>query len=107
MRREYAAIFRIPHPLSNHGAPEEGVDVILHPTSTGTAPKLHVDEPTPASEEYLQDVLTASASLAGLPAMSVPAGRGEDGWPLGVSVTGQWGMEEVVFTAGRAIESWS
>lgn len=54
----------------------------------------------------MQDLLTVPASLAGLPAMSVPARKGDDGWPVGVSVVGQWGMEEVLFWAGRAIESW-
>lgn len=37
--------------------------------------------------------------------MSVPAGKA-DGWPVGVSLVGQWGMEEVVIWAGRAVESW-
>lgn len=107
LRREYASVLRIPHPLGGlTSPPPDGVDVILHPTSTSTAPKLDQSDPRPASEEYLQDVLTTSASLAGLPAMSVPAGVGADGWPLGVSLTGQWGMEDVVFTAGRAVESW-
>lgn len=57
--------------------------------------------------EYLQDLLTVPASLAGLPAMSVPAGRYTDGWPIGVSVVGQWGMEEVVFRAGNEVEAWA
>lgn len=38
--------------------------------------------------------------------MSVPAGKGPDGWPVGMSVVGQWGMEEVAMWAGRAVETW-
>ena len=53
---------------------------------------------------YVQDVLTVPASLAGLPAMSVPAGSGEDGWPVGASVVGQWGCDDVVLKVGKIIE---
>ncbi|GFZ49039.1 glutaminyl-tRNA synthase (glutamine-hydrolysing) [Saitozyma sp. JCM 24511] len=106
LRRDFADTFRIPHPLSpGAAAPNHGVDILLHPTAIRTAPPL--DQPKGSGEsEYLQDLLTVPASLAGLPAMSVPARKGDDGWPVGVSVVGQWGMEEVLFWAGRAIESW-
>ena len=66
-------------------------------------------EATSAAEDdlssYVQDVLTVPASLAGLPAMSVPAGLGADKWPVGVSVIGQWGCDEMVLAVSRAIES--
>ena len=52
----------------------------------------------------MQDVLTVPASLAGLPAMSVPAGFGKDGWPVGVSIVGQWGCEEMILRVARAVE---
>ena len=55
-------------------------------------------------DAYVQDVLTVPASLAGLPAMSVPAGLGEDGWPVGVSVVGQWGCDEMVLDVGTVCE---
>lgn len=58
----------------------------------------------------MQDVLTVPASLAGLPALSVPIRRGNDGtaydgWPIGISVVGQWGTDEMVLSVGGAIES--
>lgn len=52
----------------------------------------------------MQDVLTVPASLAGLPALSVPAGFGEDGWPVGISVVGQWGTDELVLRVGEVIQ---
>lgn len=55
-------------------------------------------------DEYLQDVMTVPASLAGLPALSVPAGLGVDGWPVGLSIVGQWGMDELVLRVGRVVE---
>ena len=46
-------------------------------------------------------MLTVPASLAGLPAMSVPMGLGEDGWPVGVSLVGQWGHEKTILNLGK------
>ncbi|ODN75238.1 hypothetical protein L202_06430 [Cryptococcus amylolentus CBS 6039] len=107
LRQEYQRTFRIAHPLAAPYTPNsDGVDLILHPTAIRTAPLLNQDAKTGESV-YLQDLITVPPSLAGLPAMSVPAGKAEDGWPVGMSVTGQWGMEGLVFGLGRAIERWS
>lgn len=51
----------------------------------------------------MQDVLTVPASLAGLPAMSVPMGLGEDGWPVGVGLVGQWGHEKAILNLGKVL----
>ncbi|KAK8846639.1 hypothetical protein IAR55_005726 [Kwoniella newhampshirensis] len=111
LRQDYQNTFRIPHPLSPStsglSSKTDGVDLLLHPTAIQTAPLLSATQEVKGDSEYRQDRLTVPASLAGLPAMSVPAGKGEDGWPVGVSVTGQWGMEGLVFRLGRAIEEWS
>ncbi|KAL7425150.1 Trimeric GatFAB AmidoTransferase(AdT) complex subunit [Cryptotrichosporon argae] len=83
-----------------------GVDLILHPTATQVAPVLDPggrDNGSEPGAEYRQDLLTVPASLAGLPAMSVPAGT-VDGWPVGVSVVGPWSGERGVFRLGRTIE---
>jgi len=37
---------------------------------------------------YLADIMTVPASLAGLPAVSVPAGNTESGLPVGVQLIG-------------------
>lgn len=58
-------------------------------------------------EVYLQDVLTVPTSLAGLPTLSVPVGLGDDGWPLGVSLTGQWGHDEAVLALGDIVDGIS
>lgn len=56
-------------------------------------------------ESYVQDVLTVPASLAGIPAMSVPVSHGtEDGWPVGVSVVGKWGSDALVMKVGEMLE---
>ena len=107
IRQEFANGLRIPHPAQAHpDPPPDGVDILLHPTAIRTAPLLFND-PAPEQSGYLQDLLTTPSSLAGLPSMSVPAGKGRDGWPLGVALVGQWGMEEVLFYAGAHVEKWS
>jgi aspartyl-tRNA(Asn)/glutamyl-tRNA(Gln) amidotransferase subunit A len=53
---------------------------------------------------YLNDVFTVTANLAGLPAVSVPAGLSESGLPLGLQVIGKAFDETLVLRAGHAIE---
>ncbi|KAG9092522.1 Trimeric GatFAB AmidoTransferase(AdT) complex subunit [Ceratobasidium sp. UAMH 11750] len=88
-------------PLSSFS---QGVDVLLHPSAIRTAPPLSSASES-SIDAYVQDVLTVPASLAGLPALSVPHGKGADGWPLGASVVGQWGYDAVVCRVGQAIEA--
>jgi aspartyl-tRNA(Asn)/glutamyl-tRNA(Gln) amidotransferase subunit A len=97
-------VFCIPNPLARSASPNvNGVHVLLHPSAVRTAPHLHEQD---GLDAYTQDVLTVPASLAGLPALSVPMAVGVegDGWPLGVSVVGQWGCEMMVLAVGAAIE---
>jgi aspartyl-tRNA(Asn)/glutamyl-tRNA(Gln) amidotransferase subunit A len=89
-----------------------GVDVLIHPSAIQTAPILAMDSTEDSSlSAYVQDVLTVPASLAGLPALSVPVRRVQDGtayddrWPIGISVVGQWGTDQMVLSVGGAIES--
>ena len=74
----------------------------MHLSVVGTAPEL--DTPSDPLDAYVQDVMTVPASLAGLPAMSVPGGKGADGWPIGVSVVSQWGCDDLVMRVGEIIE---
>ena len=53
---------------------------------------------------YLNDVFAVPASLAGLPAMSVPAGMNREGLPLGLQIIGRAFDEQGVLNAGLAIE---
>ena len=55
-------------------------------------------------EMYLNDVFTVPASLAGVPAMSVPAGLDSKGLPLGLQIIGRPLDEQGVLNAGLAIE---
>ena len=53
---------------------------------------------------YLNDVFAVPASLAGLPAMSVPGGLDSQGLPLGLHLIGRELDEQGVLNAGLAIE---
>ena len=78
-------------------------DVILAPTTPTASFALgdKVDDPLAM---YLNDVFAVPASLAGLPAMSVPAGLNAQGLPLGLQIIGRAFDEQGVLNAGLAIE---
>ncbi|CAP56921.1 Asp-tRNA(Asn)/Glu-tRNA(Gln) amidotransferase subunit GatA [Gluconacetobacter diazotrophicus] len=79
------------------------VDVLLTPTapSPAFAQGEKMDDPV---QMYLNDVFTVPASMAGVPAMSVPAGLSTTGLPLGLQVIGRSFDEESVLAAASAIE---
>jgi len=78
-------------------------DVLLAPTAPSAAFALGEKQADPLAM-YLNDVFTVPASLAGLPAMSVPGGLDKDGLPLGLQIIGKPLDEQGVLNAGLAIE---
>ena len=80
------------------------VDVILAPTAPTAAFGLGEMVSDPLAM-YLNDVFAVPASLAGLPAMSVPAGLDRQGLPLGLQLIGRPFDEQGVLDAGLAIEA--
>lgn len=81
----------------------EQCDVILAPTTPTPAFALEEMNSDPIAM-YLNDVFAVPASLAGLPAMSVPATLTSDGLPLGLQLVGKAMDEQMVLNAGLAIE---
>ena len=83
----------------------EKCDVILTPTAPTPAfpigDKSMLENPI---NMYLNDVFTVSVSLAGLPAMSLPAGLSAEGLPLGLQVIGKAFDEGSVFKTASALE---
>jgi len=80
----------------------EQCDVILTPTAPSAA--FGIGETTDPLAMYLNDVFAVPASLAGLPAMSVPGGLDGQGLPLGLHLIGNELDEQMVLNAGLAIE---
>ncbi|MCW3835511.1 Asp-tRNA(Asn)/Glu-tRNA(Gln) amidotransferase subunit GatA [Sphingomonas canadensis] len=78
-------------------------DLLLTPTAPSAAFALGEKQADPIAM-YLNDVFTVPASLAGLPAMSVPGGLDKDGLPLGLQIIGRPLDEQGVLNAGLAIE---
>jgi aspartyl-tRNA(Asn)/glutamyl-tRNA(Gln) amidotransferase subunit A len=78
-------------------------DAILAPTAPSAAFALGEKSDDPIAM-YLNDVFSVPASLAGLPAMSVPAGLNREGLPLGLQIVGRPFDEQGVLDAGLAIE---
>ena len=82
------------------------VDLILTPTAPSAAFALG-DKSSDPLAMYLNDVFAVPASLAGLPAMSVPAGLDGQGLPLGLQLIGRQFDEQGVLNAGLALEERS
>jgi aspartyl-tRNA(Asn)/glutamyl-tRNA(Gln) amidotransferase subunit A len=80
----------------------EQCDLLLTPTAPSAA--FAFGDKADPLEMYLNDVFTVPSSLAGLPAMSVPAGLSADGLPLGLQIIGRPLDEAGVLDAGLAIE---
>lgn len=81
----------------------EKVDVILTPTTPTAAFPMgeKMDDPIAM---YLNDVFTVPASLAGQPAISLPAGLSAEGLPLGLQLIGRAFDEETVLRAAGVLE---
>ena len=80
----------------------KNVDVIITPTSPRTA--LSLEHMLSCTEIYKTDMFTISPSLAGLPALSVPCGKGKDNMPIGLQIIGNYFCEETLLRAGLIIE---
>jgi aspartyl-tRNA(Asn)/glutamyl-tRNA(Gln) amidotransferase subunit A len=81
----------------------ERCDCILAPTAPSAAFPIGEKADDPVAM-YLNDVFTVPADLAGLPAVSVPAGL-SDGLPLGLQIIGRAFDEETVLRVGQVLES--
>ncbi|AAV89407.1 glutamyl-tRNA(Gln) amidotransferase A subunit [Zymomonas mobilis subsp. mobilis ZM4 = ATCC 31821] len=78
-------------------------DILLTPATPTAAFALGQKQEDPIAM-YLNDVFTVPASLAGLPAMTVPVGLNEQGLPLGLQLIGKPLDEQSVLNAGLALE---
>lgn len=79
------------------------IDIIVSPTSPSAAFKIGEKSNDPL-KMYLEDIFTAPAKIAGLPAISIPSGKSKDGLPFGVQFTAPWHGEKLLFEAGKKYE---
>jgi aspartyl-tRNA(Asn)/glutamyl-tRNA(Gln) amidotransferase subunit A len=78
-------------------------DVIAGPVAPTVAWKIGAQSNDPVAA-YLADIFTLPASLAGLPGMSVPAGFGEAGMPVGLQLIGNYFREGELLHAAHAFQ---
>ena len=77
-------------------------DVLISPTSPSVAFELGAKIEDPLAM-YLQDICAVPASLAGIPAISVPGGL-SDGLPVGIQLMGDHFTEPTLLRAARVVE---
>lgn len=119
VQQDFDAVFKAQHPLTRSttpgGSEPEGgdVDILVFPTAPFSPPRVAsiMDSGSQKSplDAYMNDVLTVPASLAGLPAMSVPVTVGRDredseGALTGIQIVAQYGDDELVLSAGELLE---
>ncbi|MDA9653759.1 Asp-tRNA(Asn)/Glu-tRNA(Gln) amidotransferase subunit GatA [Candidatus Pelagibacter sp.] len=79
------------------------VDAILTPSTPSSAFKIGEKKDDPVSM-YLNDIFTVPVNLAGLPAISIPAGHDAAGYPLGLQIIGKAFKEQEILNLAYAIE---
>ena len=81
----------------------ESYDILVGPVTPTPAFRLGENTADPI-KMYLADVMTVPASLAGLPAISVPAGETKDGLPVGVQLIGPYKSDHELLELARQAE---
>lgn len=102
--QEFNDILSFPNFLTNLPANEAACDVLIGPSASDKAPLMSEYESEVKRNflnEYVNDVYTVPASMAGLPAISVPC---EDR-AYGIQVIGQYGDDSTVLNVAQLIES--
>ena len=79
------------------------VDAILTPSTPSSAFKIGEKKNDPVSM-YLNDIFTVPVNLAGLPAISIPAGLDAAGYPLGLQIIGKAFQEQEILNLAYAME---
>lgn len=82
----------------------QSCDLIASPVCPKTAWEIGAAQEDPMSV-YLSDILTISANLAGIPALSVPCGFSREGLPIGLQLQAAHFNEEGLLQAGHALET--
>ena len=79
------------------------VDAILTPSTPSSAFKIGEKTNDPVSM-YLNDIFTVPINLAGLPAISIPAGLDSKGYPLGLQIIGKAFEEQNILNIAYSME---
>jgi len=80
----------------------EEADLILSPVAPAVAPKIGATES--ALEMYKSDMYTLGVNLAGLPGISVPVAKNDEGMPVGLQLIAKAFNEKVLFDGATSLE---
>lgn len=80
----------------------DDVDLILSPIAPGAAPKF--GELSNPLDMYLSDIYSISVNLAGLPALSLPILKTDDGMPIGLQLIAKAYDEQTLFDGSLSLE---
>ena len=81
----------------------ENYDVLITPTAPNVAFDIGSKISNPL-EMYMEDLLTVSINVAGVPAISIPCGKDKDGMPIGLQIIGKHFDEETIYRAAYSFE---
>ena len=81
----------------------KSVDAILTPSTTSSAFKIGDKTDDPVSM-YLNDIFTVPVNLSGLPAISIPAGKDKNNYPLGLQLIGKAFEEQNLLDISYSME---
>jgi aspartyl-tRNA(Asn)/glutamyl-tRNA(Gln) amidotransferase subunit A len=120
VQHDFNSIFMAEQPLASHRHEIErtsqpsGVDILICPTAPSGPPRIseliNSDSAASPLDAYMNDVFTVPASLAGLPAMSVPVTvcgdkqASDEAGLAGIQIVGQYGDDELVLRVGELLE---
>jgi aspartyl-tRNA(Asn)/glutamyl-tRNA(Gln) amidotransferase subunit A len=119
VQQDFNNVFAKANPLLDEGTAlagtEEKVDVLLCPTAPTLAPSLSNVKKQGPLQAYMNDVFTVPASLAGLPAISVPVhvtdgeraalhGEQDIKESAGIQIIGQYGDDKLVLQAAQKLQ---
>ncbi len=89
--------------INEYNALFETYDALIGPVAPTPAFKLGENTADPV-KMYLADIMTVPPSLAGLPAISVPAGTNDAGLPIGVQLIGPQTSDAMLLAIAAQLE---
>ncbi|KAJ2963065.1 hypothetical protein NQZ79_g1882 [Umbelopsis isabellina] len=122
VQQDFNDVFGLPNPLLDNAVADldnkKKVHAILTPSAISTAPSINSSIPEAdnpkhhskikAVDAFVNDVMTVPASLAGIPAITVPGGVSRvDGWPVGLQMLSQYGDERTLLHIANQFQTSS